>query len=97
MPAKAHQKARGPLPGRDPFGICHSACYLCSQYSERTGGKKLSGLLKIKLCQGAWVAQSVKCLILDLSLGLDPKVVSSSTMLGSMLNVEHVYLYIKNI
>ena len=36
----------------------------------------------------AWVAQSVKDLILDFSAGLDLRVISSSPVLGSMLDVE---------
>lgn len=34
------------------------------------------------------MAQSVKCLTLDLSSGLNLRVMSSSPMLGSMLGVE---------
>ena len=37
---------------------------------------------------GAWVAQSVKCLTLDLSSGLDLMVVSWSPALSSMLGME---------
>jgi len=36
----------------------------------------------------AWVAQTVKCLTLDLSSGLDLRVLSSSPALGSMLGME---------
>ena len=36
----------------------------------------------------AWVAQSVKHLLLDLSSGLDLRVLSSSPTLGSMLGME---------
>ena len=38
----------------------------------------------------AWVAQSVKCLTLDFSSGLDLGVVSSSTTLGSTLGLEPI-------
>ena len=38
--------------------------------------------------RGAWVAQLIECLTLDLSSGLDLKVVSSSPALGSMLSVK---------
>ena len=37
---------------------------------------------------GTWVAQSVKDLILDLSSGLDLRVLSSSPTLGSTLGME---------
>ena len=38
--------------------------------------------------RGAWVALLVKCWTLDLSSGLDLRVMSSSPTLGSMLGVE---------
>ena len=44
--------------------------------------------LKILYNQGAWVAQLVKHLTLDLSLGLALRAVSSSPILGSMLGLE---------
>ena len=47
----------------------------------------LSFCLNKKL-RGAGVAQSVKCLALDLSSGLDLRVRSSSPTLGSMLGVK---------
>ena len=37
---------------------------------------------------GSWVTQSVECLALNLSSGLDLRVVSSSPILGSMLDME---------
>ena len=37
---------------------------------------------------GTWVAQSVKCLTLDLSSGLDLTAVSSSPMLGFALGMK---------
>ena len=46
--------------------------------------------LKVKI-QGTWVAQSVKHLTLDLSSGLDLRVLSSSPTLGSMLGVEPTF------
>ena len=49
--------------------------------------ERLSSSLKNQILGGAWVAQSVKCLTLDLSSGFDLKVVISSLMLGSMLGV----------
>jgi len=39
-------------------------------------------------CRGAWVAQLVKCLTLDLSSDLDIMVVSLSPALGSALDME---------
>ena len=41
-----------------------------------------------KVHQGAWVAQVVKCPTLDLSSGLDLRVISLSPALGSVLGVE---------
>ena len=38
--------------------------------------------------RGIWVVQSVKRLALDLSLGLDLRVMSSSPVFGSMLGME---------
>ena len=38
--------------------------------------------------KGTWVARSVKCLTLDLSLDLDLRVVSSSPMVGSTLGMK---------
>ena len=38
--------------------------------------------------RGAWVAQWVQCLTLDFRSGPDPRVVSSSLVLGSALSVE---------
>ena len=38
--------------------------------------------------QGAWVAQSVECLILDFGSGHDPRIVGSSPDLGSVLSME---------
>jgi len=38
--------------------------------------------------RGAWMAQSVKRLTLDLNSGLDVRVVSSSLVLGSTLDME---------
>ena len=38
--------------------------------------------------RGIWVVQSVKRLALDLSLGLDLRVMSSNPTLGSMLGME---------
>ena len=38
--------------------------------------------------RGAWLAQSVKCLTLDLSSGLDLRVVSWGSALGSALGGE---------
>ena len=43
---------------------------------------------KIGLFWGNWVAQSVKCLTLDLSSGLDLRVVNLSPPTGSMLGVK---------
>ena len=45
-------------------------------------------LFKSMLFRGTWVAQSVKLLSLDLSSGLDFRVVSSSPTSGSMLSGE---------
>ena len=43
----------------------------------------------MKTCQcGTWVAQSVECLTLDLSLDLDFRVMSSSPAIGSMPGIE---------
>ena len=41
---------------------------------------------KIKCQMGAWVAQSIKCLILDFMSGHDPNVKGLSTMLGWVLS-----------
>ena len=43
-------------------------------------------LLKRIVGRGAWVAQSVKCLTLDLGSGHDLRVVRSNPMLGSELD-----------
>ena len=45
-------------------------------------------LLVYRYSWGTWVAQSFKCLILDLGSGIDLMVMSSSPMLGSMLGIE---------
>jgi len=37
---------------------------------------------------GAWVAQSIECLTLDLGSGLDITVMTSSPTVGSVLGVE---------
>ena len=47
----------------------------------------MSNIKRIK-SRGAWVAQAVKHLTLDLSSGLDLRVVSSKRSLGSMPGVE---------
>ena len=49
------------------------------------------GLFKNKSEGGAWVVQSVKCLTLDFSSGLDLTVLSLSPTWGSMLGVEPTY------
>jgi len=43
---------------------------------------------QLKNFRGTWVAQSVKRPTLDSSLGLDLRVLSSGSTLGSMLGVE---------
>ena len=50
----------------------------------------MEGSLEEKIVRsgGAWVAQLVKHLILDFSLGYDLRVLSSGPVLGSMLGVE---------
>ena len=45
-------------------------------------------LKKIKVKLGAWVAPSVKHLTLDVSSGLDLRVVSLNPTLGSMFSME---------
>jgi len=50
---------------------------------------EMKGLLSTKpKAEGTWVAQSIKRPTLDLSSGLDPRAVSSSLPLGSMLGME---------
>ena len=44
--------------------------------------------VKSRTCWDAWLAQSDKYLTLDLSSGLDLRVMSSSPALGSMLGME---------
>ena len=51
---------------------------------ERTAGRKQAR----KRRRGAWVAQSVEHLTLDLGSGHDPKVVGSSPVSGSIPTVE---------
>ena len=51
-------------------------------------GSSLQPLHASPLAQGAWLAQSVERPTLVLSPGQDLRVVSSSTMLVSMLNME---------
>lgn len=45
-------------------------------------------VLKMFMYRGAWVIQSVKCLTLDLSSGIDLRVMSSSPVLHFVLGVE---------
>ena len=48
-----------------------------------------SGLsLRKTTLRDAWVAQLVECLAIDFGSGHDPRVVGSSPVLGSALNVE---------
>ena len=69
---------------------------VASQWSEsehkqvKEGGEGILGRASPgrKKRRGAWVAQLVKCLTLDLSSGLDLRVVSSRLALSSMLGVE---------
>ena len=54
-----------------------------------SGNPELFAVLFIKLeVRGAWMAQSVEHQTLDFGLGLDPRVMSSSPMLSSMLGME---------
>jgi len=54
-------------------------------------GKEFNNMqndFKINVSRGAWVSQSVEHQTLDLSSGLDLRVVSSSPVLGFTLGVE---------
>jgi len=60
---------------------------LVSGHRKKEKGIDMRWILRV-LLGGTWAARSVKHPTLELSSGLDLRVVSSSPMLGSMLGVE---------
>ena len=62
--------------------------FACTGFLMKKWNEMKINIVRTHFYRGAWVAQLIKHLTFDLSSGLDHMVMSSSPVLGSMLDVE---------